>query len=272
MISSRKANIAKIVFLSLLLSVFSGISATSAQTMKTCVDKKSGVMRLITKGACKSSEKKVTWSIKGDAGVAGPKGDAGLPGPKGDAGLPGPSGASTSVIWFSPRDLLASRNGVVDGSGIADTSSVSSLTLTNNAFHAEALDLAQEKAKVVFRAVPKGWSKATSLTVRVFWLLTEESTAPVSFEVYLNSRGAGDDFGSTDWGTGAREDQSGALVVSKGQKIMNTHSFTWSSSERISDGELLTLSLYREGNLQKPSVYSGKVYVMGVSIEANFPE
>ena len=263
MISSRKANIAKIVFLSLLLSVFSGISATSAQTMKTCVDKKSGVMRLVTKGACKSSEKKVTWSIKGDAG---------LPGPKGDAGLPGPSGASTSVIWFSPRDLLASRNGVVDGSGIADTSSVSSLTLTNNAFHAEALDLAQEKAKVVFRAAPKGWSKATSLTVRVFWLLTEESTAPVSFEVYLNSRGAGDDFGSTDWGTGAREDQSGALVVSKGLKIMNTHSFTWSNSESISDGELLTLSLYREGNLQKPSVYSGKVYVMGVSIEANFPE
>jgi len=263
MISSRKAHIAKIVFLSLLLSVFSGISATSAQTMKTCVDKKSGVMRLITKGACKSSEKKVTWSIKGDAG---------LPGPKGDAGLPGPSGASTSVIWFSPRDLLASRNGVVDGSGIADTSSVSSLTLTNNAFHAEALDLAQEKAKVVFRAVPKGWSKATSLTVRVFWLLTEESTAPVSFEVYLNSRGAGDDFGSTDWGTSASEDQSGALVVSKGQKIMNTHSFTWSNYESISDGELLTLSLYREGNLQKPSVYSGKVYVMGVSIEANFPE
>ena len=263
MISSRKANIAKIVFLSLLLSVFSGISATSAQTMKTCVDKKSGVMRLITKGACKSSEKKVTWSIKGDVG---------LPGPKGDVGLPGPSGASTSVIWFSPRDLLASRNGVVDGSGIADTSSVSSLTLTNNAFHAEALDLAQEKAKVVFRAAPKGWSKATSLTVRVFWLLTEESTAPVSFEVYLNSRGAGDDFGSTDWGTGAREDQSGALVVSKGLKIMNTHSFTWSNSESISDGELLTLSLYREGNLQKPSVYSGKVYVMGVSIEANFPE
>ena len=263
MISSRKANIAKIVFLSLLLSVFSGISATSAQTMKTCVDKKSGVMRLVTKGACKSSEKKVTWSIKGDAGVAGPKGDA---------GVAGPSGASTSVIWFSPRDLLASRNGVVDGSGIADSSSVSSLTLTNNAFHAEALDLAQEKAKVVFRAVPKGWSKATSLTVRVFWLLTEESTAPVSFEVYLNSRGAGDDFGSTDWGTGAREDQSGALVVSKGLKIMNTHSFTWSNSESISDGELLTLSLYREGNLQKPSVYSGKVYVMGVSIEANFPE
>ncbi len=263
MISSRKANTAKIVFLSLLLSVFSGVSATSAQTMKTCVDKKSGVMRLVTKGACKSSEKKVTWSIKGDAG---------LPGPKGDVGLPGPSGASTSVIWFSPRDLLASRNGVVDGSGIADSSSVSSLTLTNNAFHAEALDLAQEKAKVVFRAVPKGWSKATSLTVRVFWLLTEESTAPVSFEVYLNSRGAGDDFGSTDWGTGAREDQSGALVVSKGLKIMNTHSFTWSNSESISDGELLTLSLYREGNLQKPSVYSGKVYVMGVSIEANFPE
>jgi hypothetical protein len=142
--------------------------------------------------------------------------------------------------------------------------------LTNNFFHAEALDLAQEKEKVVFEAVPKGWSKAKSLTVRVFWMLTENSTAPVSFEVYLNSRGAGDNFGDENWGTMASPDQADALVVSKGSKIMNTHSFTWNNDGRISNGELLTLSLYREGNLQKPTVYSGKAYVMGVSIQPNF--
>jgi len=175
-----------------------------------------------------------------------------------------------SSVWLSPQDLLASRQGVDNGSGIPDRSSVSSLVLTNNAFHAEALDLAQEKERVVFRAVPKGWSQATSLTVTVYWVLTEASTAPVSFEVYLNSRGVGDNFGDENWGTSASPEQNNALVVSKGSKIMNTHSFVWASGGNITDGELLTLSLYREGNLQKPSVYSGKVYVMGVSIQPNF--
>jgi hypothetical protein len=101
-------------------------------------------------------------------------------------------------------------------------------------------------------------------------LLTENTTAPVSFEIYLNSRGAGDNFGDENWGTSAAGEQTDALVVSKGSKIMNTHSFTWGNNGQIADGELLTLSLYREGNLAKPSVYSGKVYVMGVSIEPNF--
>jgi hypothetical protein len=175
----------------------------------------------------------------------------------------------TSVIWLSPWDLLASRNGVVVN-GIPDNSTVTSLALTSNSFHAEALDLKQEKARVVFRAVPNGWSGANSLTVRVFWLLTENSTAPVSFEVYLNSRGAGDDFGDQNWGTGSSPVQTDAMVVSGGAKIMNTHTFTWANGGRIVDGELLTLSLYRDGNMAKPSVYSGSVYVMGVSIQPNF--
>lgn len=142
--------------------------------------------------------------------------------------------------------------------------------MTNNFFHAEALDLAQEKEKVVFKAVPKGWSKATSLTVTVYWLLTENTTAPVSFEVYLNSRGAGDNFGDENWGTGAMAEQKDALVESKGSKIMNIHTFMWPTAGQITEGQILTLSLYREGNLAKPSAYSGKVYVMGVSVEANY--
>lgn len=254
MIIWSKKKTAKLLSLSLLFSIFSVSTANSAQSLTACVSKKSGVMRLLTKGACKSSEKKVTW------------------GTKADASLPVQGVSSTSTIWLSPQDLLASRQGTVDGNGIADRSSVSSLTLTNNFFHAEALDLAQERERVIFRAVPKGWGQATSLTVRVFWLLTEPSSAPVSFEIYLESRGAGDDFGSPDWGTSAAPDQTDALVVSKGPKIMNTHSFTWYTDGRITDGELLTISLLREGNLQKPNLYSGNMYVMGVSITANFPQ
>lgn len=215
----------------------------------------------------------------GAAGPTGPTGPIGATGPKGEtgtAGVAGPTGpigatgaTGTSLIWLSPWDLLASRNGVV-ANGTPDASAVTSLALTNNFFHAEALNLAQEKERVVFKAVPNGWSQASSLTVRVFWLLTENSTAPVSFEVYLNSRGAGDDFGDVNWGTSASPEQTNALVVSGGLKKMNTHTFTWGNFGRIADGELLTLSLYREGNLQKPSVYSGNVYVMGVSIQPNF--
>ena len=142
--------------------------------------------------------------------------------------------------------------------------------MTDNFYHAEALDLGQEKEKVVFKAVPKGWSKATSLTVRVYWLLTENTTAPVSFEVYLNPRRDGDNFGNLNWGTAASPEQTNALVVSKGSKVMNTHSFTWRNDGYIKEGELLTLSLYRQGNLLIPSVYSGKVYAIGVSVEANY--
>jgi hypothetical protein len=222
-------------------------SQAASPTTNACVNLKTGAMRILLKGSCKTKvEKKIVLYTAT------------------------PAAPTLPSMWLAPRDLLASRQGVADSSNIADASSVSSLVLTDNFFHAEALDIAQEKEKVVFKAVPKGWSKATSLTVRVYWLLTENTTAPVSFEVYLNSRGDGDNFGDQNWGTGARAVETDALVVSKGSKIMNTHSFTWRNDGQIKDGELLTLSLYRQGNLQIPSVYSGKVYVMGVSVEANY--
>jgi hypothetical protein len=245
-------------------------SSAANPTTSACVNQKTGAMRILLKGTCKAKVEKrilITTAAVDKAAVDKAAADKAAA----DKVLVDQAISSMpSSVWLSPQDLLASRQGFTDSSGIADRSSVSSLVLTNNFFHAEALDLAQEKERVVFRAVPKGWSQATSLTVTVFWLLTENSTAPVSFEVYLNSRGAGDDFGSEDWGTGAAPEQNNALVVSKGSKIMNTHSFVWNNGGRIADGELLTLSLYREGNLQKPSVYSGKVYVMGVSIQPNF--
>jgi hypothetical protein len=247
----RVKNLHKISIFSVLVlgSSLLGFAPSSAAspTTNACVNQKTGAMRILLKGTCKAKvEKKLVINTTA------------------------PAVSTLPSIWLSPRDLLASRQGFTNSSGIADASSVSSLVLTNNFFHAEALDLVQEKERVVFKAVPKGWSKAKSLTVRVYWLLTENTTAPVSFEVYLNSRGAGDNFGDENWATSATGEQTDALVVSKGSKIMNTHSFTWGNNGQIADGELLTLSLYRQGNLQKPSVYSGKVYVMGVSIEPNF--
>ena len=245
----KKNHRISIFLVSVLGSSLLGFAPSSAASPTTyaCVNIKTGAMRILIKGTCKAKvEKKMLINTTA------------------------PAVRTVPSIWLSPQDLLASRQGVIDSSGIADSSSVSSLVLTNNFFHAEALDLAQEKEKVVFKAVPKGWGKAKSLTVRVFWLLTETSTAPVSFEVYLNTRGAGDNFGDENWGTSTAPEQTDALVVSKGSKIMNTHSFTWNNDGQIAEGELLTLSLYREGNLQKPTVHSGKVYVMGVSVQPNF--
>lgn len=174
------------------------------------------------------------------------------------------------TMWLLSRDLFASRQGVTISSGIAEASSVSSLVLRNNYFHAEALDLSQEKENVVFKAVPKGWSIVTSLIVTVYWLLTENTTAPMSFAVYLNSRGAVDNFGDENWGTSTSAVVANPLVVSEGSQMMNTHIFTWRNDWQIKGGELLTLSRYRQGNLQIPSVNSDEVYVMGVSVEANY--
>ena len=155
--------------------------------------------------------------------------------------------------------------------GTTDTATVASLQLTDNDFHAESLRITMGAPKVVFRAVPKGWGQASSLKIRVYWIITNSSSAPVAFDVYAQSRGAGDDFGSLDWGTGAAYDQSNGEVVSLGEKRMNIHSFTWNAVGKISDSELITLSLYRNRTSEKSYVYDGIVHVMGVSIEAIFP-
>lgn len=79
----------------------------SSDTIRACVDRKTGDVRIFRDGTCKESEKLVVWSVQGPAGATGPSGPSGAPGdpgaigpqgpigaqgPRGPAGVPGPSG------------------------------------------------------------------------------------------------------------------------------------------------------------------------------------
>ena len=58
--------------------VAGGSVPSQAKTVKVCVKKSSGEMRLLTKKKCKKGWKKVTWNQKGKTG---PQGDKGATGP-----------------------------------------------------------------------------------------------------------------------------------------------------------------------------------------------
>ena len=64
----------------------------STQTIKTCVDKKSGSMRYVPTGKCKKSERVVSIGGSGTVGAAGQVGAPGQPGLQGEQGLPGAQG------------------------------------------------------------------------------------------------------------------------------------------------------------------------------------
>jgi hypothetical protein len=63
------------------------VFAAGTSTINACVNKTTGVVRIVTK--CTSKEKVITWN---QTGVAGSKGDTGDTGSKGDTGSMGPQG------------------------------------------------------------------------------------------------------------------------------------------------------------------------------------
>jgi len=62
------------------------VNASPDRLIKTCADKRSGMMRYITKGKCLSNERAIVWNV---TGKRGPQGEQGLQGPRGEQGLPG---------------------------------------------------------------------------------------------------------------------------------------------------------------------------------------
>ncbi len=60
------------------LLVAGGVAPSQAKTVKVCVKKSTGEMRLLSKKKCKKGWKKVTWNQKGDTG---PQGNQGAQGP-----------------------------------------------------------------------------------------------------------------------------------------------------------------------------------------------
>ena len=85
--------------IALLVAVLIGLSpAYSSSTNSTadfCVNKKTGVTKLIDRvvvKGCTAAERKVVLSISGATGATGPQGPQGLPGISGATGPTGPQG------------------------------------------------------------------------------------------------------------------------------------------------------------------------------------
>jgi hypothetical protein len=82
-------------------------NAAGDATIKACANKKTGAMRYITKGACKKTERALSWNqmgpqgLAGGAGTVGAKGETGATGAKGDTVAAG----SSSPTGFKPRSV-----------------------------------------------------------------------------------------------------------------------------------------------------------------------
>jgi|GEM_PF-3566123 hypothetical protein len=93
------------------------VSASSNSTLKACANKKTGVMRYISKGSCnKKTETSLSWNqmgpqglpgASGTNGTAGGKGDTGAAGAKGDAGTAGAKGDTGAAGGSSPTGFTA---------------------------------------------------------------------------------------------------------------------------------------------------------------------
>jgi hypothetical protein len=211
---------------------------------------------------------------QGPTGATGPQGPTGATGPQGPTGL---TGASTTILWIDPRDLLASRGNV---DPYYDDSGLVSFELYGTDFHAEVLDLMEGQERVVFKPLQKGWSEATSLTIKIYWLTNliigdSEIGQPVIFAVHGGSRGNGDDLASEPWGTVADVAAEDAEV--EAGKILKSTSFVWTPEQvwpngidTMAEGEIFTLSLYLTPYSEENPVFIGNLYIFGVSIEANF--
>jgi hypothetical protein len=88
--------------------------SAAPKTIKACA-KKSGALRLAKK--CRKGERRVTWAVKGPAGLTGPAGAAGPAGQNGAQGASGTSGAngtsgtSTGETFFASAGFGANFGG-----------------------------------------------------------------------------------------------------------------------------------------------------------------
>jgi hypothetical protein len=80
--------------------------AASAAKIYTCVNDKSGAMRLVSaKTKCRHGERKLSWNTSGPAGAPGATGAAGSPGAPGTNGV----GADYASFTLGPTELAASE-------------------------------------------------------------------------------------------------------------------------------------------------------------------
>jgi|688.fasta_scaffold662537_1 hypothetical protein len=61
------------------LCVVNIVHASSNTSINACANKTTGALRLLTKGSCKKTEKKISWNQQGPMGPMGPQGASGSP-------------------------------------------------------------------------------------------------------------------------------------------------------------------------------------------------
>lgn len=310
------AKIAKLILVTLFLSTLQATPAPANENYVACVNKNSGVIRMLIKGGCnKKQETKIKWNSNGKDGINGRNGNTVLygtadptsiigvdgdfyinsstnkifgpkakewpvgislvgpqgPGGAGSQGPAGVSGAATQVLWFTPRDLLATP-------AVGDDSAVVALAdIIQNQHKTEVLDIQAGKTRIINRAIPKGWSAITSLTWRIYWISESSNTRTVTFDLqqnYLREGSLGVNQ-NTRW---AVPDPGGTDLISKPAtepNVVSVHTFTspvsiFPTNVTPREGDLLTFSLYRRTVGNDANAYTGKVYILGLSIQANF--
>jgi hypothetical protein len=96
--------------------------STTSSTVRACVNRNTGAIRIVTSGACGSPlESLVTWNQQGPTGPTGPRGGTGVQGPSGASGptgLLGPTGG-TGVPGIQGPTGLSGPLGPSGGTGPA---------------------------------------------------------------------------------------------------------------------------------------------------------
>jgi hypothetical protein len=110
-----------VVITAVSVGAVSFVNAAGDATLKACANKKTGVMRHISKGSCnKKTETTLSWNqmgpqgLPGSSGTAGAKGDTGTAGAKGDTGTAGTNGTTgTSGQNFYAIDATGKDLGII---------------------------------------------------------------------------------------------------------------------------------------------------------------
>jgi hypothetical protein len=99
-------------------------AASGGSTITACANKSTGAMRLLSKGSCKKTERKVAWNqqgIQGQTGAQGIQGQTGAQGIPGTPGIPGVNSVSTSEgsadgnVYDASGKYIGQLVDVVDG-------------------------------------------------------------------------------------------------------------------------------------------------------------
>ena len=90
------------------------VNAAGNTTLKACADKKTGAMRYIGKGKCKTTETSLSWNQMGPQGLtgtAGTNGTNGTAGAKGETGMSGPNFFAVDANGKTLGQILGAYSG-----------------------------------------------------------------------------------------------------------------------------------------------------------------